>query len=386
MNSFNYYQPTEIIFGCGKINEIGQKVAEYGMRCLLVTGSKSSVKSPVYEKVKENLRKEGVKVFHFDKVVENPTTDVVDEGSEIVKDNNIDVIVGLGGGSSMDTAKAIAVGATHEGCAWDYKLFSTKKITEKVLPIIAVTTTSGTGSQVTAVSVITNSNEKLKYALYDKQIFPKVAIIDPEIMMTVPEHITASTGFDTFCHAFEGYIHKDSNPYTDFLALESISITVKYLPILVKNLNNKEARIEMALADTYAGLVISNSGTTLPHGIGMAIGGHAPHVKHGEALAAIYPEFAKYTYKASLDKFSKIARVFNDELKNLDKIKAAELFKDEITKFISEIGMYSTLSNLNVDEKELENIADDTMKLPDYSVNPKVPTRDEVYGMLKRIY
>ena len=210
MNSFNYYQPTEIIFGCGKINEIGQKVAEYGMRCLLVTGSKSSVKSPVYEKVKENLRKEGVKVFHFDKVVENPTTDVVDEGSEIVKDNNIDVIVGLGGGSSMDTAKAIAVGATHEGCAWDYKLFSTKKITEKVLPIIAVTTTSGTGSQVTAVSVITNSNEKLKYALYDKQIFPKVAIIDPEIMMTVPEHITASTGFDTFCHAFEGYIHKDS--------------------------------------------------------------------------------------------------------------------------------------------------------------------------------
>ena len=142
----------------------------------------------------------------------------------------------------------------------------------------------------------------------------------------------------------------------------------------------------MALADTYAGLVISNSGTTLPHGIGMAIGGHAPHVKHGEALAAIYPEFAKYTYKASLDKFSKIARVFNDELKNLDKIKAAELFKDEITKFISAIGMYSTLSNLNVDEKELENIADDTMKLPDYSVNPKVPTRDEVYGMLKRIY
>lgn len=386
MYRFNYYQPTEIIFGCGRINEIGQKVAQYGTRCLLVTVPEFSAIAPVYKKVKRHLEEEGIKVIHFDKVVENPTTDVVNEGSEIAKANNIDVVIGLGGGSSMDTAKAIAVGGTHEGCAWDYKLFSNKKITEKTLPIIAISTTSGTGSQVTAVSVITNSKEKLKYALCDKLIFPKAAIIDPEIMITVPKHITASTGFDAFCHSFEGYIHKDSNPYTDSLALESIKRVIKYLPNLLTDLSNKEARTEMALADTYAGLVISNSGTTLPHGIGMAIGGHAPHVKHGEALASVYPEFAKYTYTSSIDKFAKIARMFNTELKNVDDIKAAELFKDEITKFIKEIGMYATLSDLNVDEKELKNIADDTMKLPDYSVNPKVPSRDEVFTILKRIY
>jgi len=205
-------------------------------------------------------------------------------------------------------------------------------------------------------------------------------------MVTEPEHITASTGFDVFTHAFESYIHKDASVYIDMHALEAIKRVVKYLPVVLKDGSNKEARTDMAWADTLAGLCISNAGTTLPHGIGMAIGGHAPNVMHGEALAIMYPEFMRYTYKSAIQKFAIIGCILNPELENVSDEVAAEKSCEEMDKFLGKIGMYLTLEELNVPEEELFAIADDTMELPDYSVNPRVATRDEVLKMLKKRY
>jgi alcohol dehydrogenase class IV len=342
--------------------------------------------APVFENIKKSLKEANVKVFHFDGVIPNPTTDSVNKGAEMAIKNNIDVVLGVGGGSSMDTAKAIAVGATHEGEAWDYRLFNNKKITQKRLTIITVTTTSGTGSQVTPVSVVTNTADKCKFALVDSLLYPRVSIIDPQLMLTVPEHITASTGFDVLAHAFESYIHKDASVYTDMHALEAIKRVIKYLPIAIKYKTNKEARIEMAWADTLAGLCIANAGTTLPHGIGMAISGHVPHIMHGEALAVIYPEFMCYTYKSALRKFADLGRIFNCELEDVSNEEAAEKSCEEIDKFLKKIGMSLTLKELRVPEEELSAIADDTQKLPDYTVNPRIATRDEIYKMLKSSY
>jgi len=386
MKSFDYYQPTDIRFGWGRVKEVGDIVAQFGEKCLLVTVPVVDVLAPVFEKVKNSLEDGGVEVFHFDDVVPNPTTDSVNKGVEMAIKNKVDIVLGVGGGSSMDTAKAIAVGATHEGEAWDYRLFSDKKITEKRLPIIAITTTSGTGSQVTPVSVVTNSTEKSKFALVDKLLCPKVSIVDPQLMVTVPKHITASTGFDVFTHAFESYIHKDASVYTDMHALEAIKRVVKYLSVVLEDGSNKEARTEMAWADTLAGLCISNAGTTLPHGIGMAIGGHVPNIMHGQVLAIMYPEFMRYTYKSAIQKFAIIGRILNPELENVSDEVAAEKSCEEMDKFLNKISMHLTLEELNVPEEELFAIADDTMKLPDYSVNPRVATRDEVLKMLKKQY
>lgn len=387
MKSFDYYQPTDIRFGWGRVKEVGDIVAQFGEKCLLVTVPLVDALAPVFEKVKNSLEDMRVEVFHFDDVVPNPTTDSVNKGVEMAIKNKVDVVLGVGGGSSMDTAKAIAVGATHEGEAWDYRLFSDKKITEKRLPIIAITTTSGTGSQVTPVSVVTNSAEKSKFALVDKLLCPRVSIVDPQLMVTVPKHITASTGFDVFTHAFESYIHKDASVYTDMHALEAIKRVVKYLPVVLEDGVNKETRTEMAWADTLAGLCICNAGTTLPHGISMAISGHVPNVMHGEALAIMYPEFMRYTYKSSIQKFAIIGRILNPELENVsDDEVVAEKSCEEMDKFLKKISMYLTLEELNVPEEELFAIADDTMELPDYSVNPRVATRDEVLKMLKKRY
>lgn len=386
MKALNYYQPTEIKFGWGRVEEVGEVVSRYGKNCLMVTVPVFDAMVPVFENIKKSLKEAGAKVFHFDGVVPNPTTDSVNKGVEMAIKNNIDVVLGVGGGSSMDTAKAIAVGATHEGEAWDYRLFSSKKITEKRLSIITVTTTSGTGSQVTSVSVVTNTADKCKFALVDSLLYPRVSIVDPQLMVTVPEHITASTGFDVFAHAFESYIHKNASAYTDMHAKEAIKRVIKYLPLVLKDRTNKEARIEMAWADTLAGLCIANAGTTLPHGIGMAIGGHVPHVMHGEALAVIYPEFMCYTYKSALRKFADLGRIFNCELEDVSNEEAAEKSCEEIDKFLKKIGMSFTLKELRVPEEELSAIADDTQKLPDYTVNPRIATRDEIYKMLKRSY
>jgi len=246
MKDFNYFQPTRIMFGCGRVKEIGQVAAQHGKRCLLVSRPVSDALRPTVEKVKALLKQAGVEVAHFDDVIPNPITNVITAGAEIAKAHSADVVLGLGGGSSMDSAKAIAVEATHDGSCWDYLWFRDTQPSEKTLPVIAVTTTSGTGSQVTQVAVVTNPAEKCKSALYNPVIYPRVTIVDPELMLTVPEHTTASTGFDVFAHAFESYIHSNCSAYIEMLAKEAIRFVAKFLVRVVKDGADRQARTAMA--------------------------------------------------------------------------------------------------------------------------------------------
>jgi len=386
MNSFDYYQPTEIKFGWGRISEIAETAMPLGKHALLVTGPRSSALGSLYERISLALKENDILVSHFDKVVPNPTTLSIDAGAQLALREKVDFVIGVGGGSSMDTAKAIAVGATHEGTAWDYRLFSHKKISSKSLPILAVSTTSGTGSQVTPFAVLTNPQQKSKFALADKNLFPRAAIVDPELMLTVPEHISMSTGFDAFAHAFESYIHSNASSFTDLLALAAMKLVVSYLPKVLVNGSDRVARSEMAWADTMAGLCIANAGTTLPHGIGMAIGGHAPGVMHGEALAAIYPEFMRYTYVSAVARFAALGRILDPRLESESDDFAAAKSCDLMQIFLERIGMHSNLKKLGIPREELPLIADDSVALPDYTVNPRVATRDEILEMVERSY
>lgn len=327
-----------------------------------------------------------IEVFHFDQIQPNPTTDNIAEGARIAIENKVDFVVGLGGGSSMDSAKAIAVEATHEGSCWDYLYFRESQPTEKTLPVIAISTTSGTGSQVTQVAVVTNPKERNKSALYHSNLFPKIAIVDPKLMLTLPEHVTASTGFDAFCHAFESTLHPNSSSYVDTLAYKAIQIIVETLPALLKDLTNLELRSKMALADTFAGLCIANAGVTLPHGVGMAISGLYPHVMHGESLAIIYPSFSRFTYKSAIPQFATVGRIFNPELNNVSDEEAAQKACEEIDSFIKNIGMWMSLKDANMPEEEIPLLAKASMVLPDYKANPRVATDAEMLELIKESY
>lgn len=385
MQPFVYYQPTEIRFGAGRIEEVGAVVARFGKRCLMVTTPDQPLR-PHYARIRGLLEAAGIQVAHFDGVVPNPTTDCVTAGADLAKAFGAEVVLGVGGGSSMDAAKAIAVEATHPGTSWDYLFFRPTQPTEKTLPVVAVSTTSGTGSQVTQVAVVTNTAEKTKSAIYNSIVYPRVAIVDPELMLSLPKHVTACTGFDVFCHAFESYIHVGGTPYTDVLALEAMRLVAENLPTVVADGTNQKAREAMAWADTLAGLCIANAGVTLPHGIGMTIGGQCPQVAHGEALAVVYPEFTRFTYGSAPEKFAAMGRILNPALAKLDDAAAAQQSCEAVDQLLKRIGLWINLKGLGVSLEDVAAIADNSRVLPDYKNNPRIADREEIYTMLMASY
>jgi alcohol dehydrogenase class IV len=385
MKNFTYFAPTEIVFGCGRIDEIGALAIRFGKKALLVTGPKSSAIAPLYEGVKKQLAKAGLQSAHFDGVIPNPTTDVVSAGANLAKQFGADLVIGIGGGSSLDTAKAIAVEATHPGTAWDY-LHYTSGPTEKTLPIIAVGTTAGTGSQTTPCAVITNTTKKDKSAIWHKNIFPRIALVDPDLTRTLPASVTAQTGFDAFCHNFEAYLSVNTNPLVETMALDAIAIIARYLPLAMEDGNNMEARSKMAWADTLGGLTNASAGVTLPHGLGMQVGGHCPQVTHGQALAAIYPEFTRYTWESAVEKFARVGRIFDPSLAGANDTVAAQKSCEIIDGFLKKIGLLIGFKDLNVSKEDIRAIADCGQVLGDYKNNPRVASIEEMYDMLMRCY
>ena len=386
MRSFEYYQPTEIRFGAGCVAEVGEAVARFGKRCLLVSESLSGPLGPLWVKVRKCLEDSGVSVAHFGGVIPNPTTDSITAGAEMAVAHKANVVVGVGGGSAMDSAKAIAVEATHEGTSWDYLYYRDTQPSEKTLPIVAVSTTSGTGSQVTQVAVVTNPKTRDKSAIFNSVVYPRCAIVDPELMLTLPARVTASTGFDAFAHAFESYLHPKASPYTDMMAREAIRLIVTHLPSVVENGSDLEGRSGMAWADTLAGLCIANAGVTLPHGAGMAIGGMYPHVAHGEAVALIYPAFTRYTYSSARERFAEIGRILDPALKGESDETAAGRACERIDALMKNIGLWASLEEKRVPQEELSDLAKQSMVLPDYKNNPRVATLDHMRDLLAQCY
>ena len=384
MDSFAYFQPTSIVFGEGRARELGATVSRYGRRCLVVTEPRTSALGPAYEAAKESLRGAGVVVAHYDEVVPNPTVESVDRGARLARQERVDVVLGFGGGSSMDTAKAIAVGATHEGSVWDYLFFRPKQPTERTLPVVAVSTTSGTGSQVTQVAVVTEAASRTKSALYHSCLYPRACIVDPSLMVTVPPHVTASTGFDAFCHAFEALLHPGCSPYIALLAVEAVRLVAGNLERAIRNGADLAARAGMAWADTLAGLCIANAGVTLPHGIGMTISGACPRVMHGESLAVVYPEFVRFTWESAIGKFAALARILDPRLDGLADREAAAAAGGALDAFLKRIGMWLGLESLGVTKPDVGFIADHSRDLPDYKNNPRIASREDIFGMLER--
>lgn len=386
MKAFRWYQPTDIRFGPGRLAEVGPLTAAHGRRALLVTGSGASSRGPVYERVRQLLGEAGLEVAHFDGVTPNPTIATVSAGADRARGHEADVIVGVGGGSSIDTAKAIAVEATHDGTAWDYLFYKEPQPDARTLPVVAVSTTSGTGAHVTQVAVVTHSERRDKSALFNELLYPRAAIVDPELMRSVPAGVTAATGFDVFAHSFESYLHPNASPHTVRMALEAIRLVVENLPRVLEDGTDLESRSRMAWADTLAGLCIANAGVTLPHGIGMAIGGMYPHVPHGESLAVVYPAVARFTWEAAAAEYATLGRIFDPSLAGADDDVAAEAACDQLDEFMRRVGLWLNLERMEVPKQELPSLARQSLVLPDHSNHPRAATESDVMGILEESY
>jgi alcohol dehydrogenase class IV len=384
MKPFNYFQPTDVRFGEGRVAEVGDVVAQYGKSCLLVSEPKADGRADLYQGVIAMVKNAGVEIAHFDGVQPNPTLDNVTLGAAMAKESHAKVVLGVGGGSAIDAAKAIAVQATHTGTAWDYLWNSKKQPTDKTLPIVAVPTTAGTGSHVTQAAAITNDNERRKSTICHRAIFPRAAIVDPELTVSLPRHITASTAWTVFTHAFESYMSANGNYFTDMLALKAIRLVATNLPKVYEIGSNVEARARLCVADTLAGMCVANAGTTLASAMGLPISGHFPHVSHGESLAVVYPAFIRFTVGSATETFAAVGRILDSTLAGMNDKAAAARSCDAIEAFIKRIGMRRSLDDLEVPESAVEALIDECMELPDIECNPRIPTRDEVAELYRQ--
>jgi alcohol dehydrogenase len=300
MMKFNYYIPTRILFGKGQLSKLHKQVLP-GKKALIVTTAGKSVKKYGYlDRLEEQLKKAGIEYILFDKILPNPIKSNVMEGASLAREQGCDFIIGLGGGSPIDASKSIAVMATNEGDYWDYIHSGSGKglpVRNKPLPVVAITTTAGTGSEADPWTVITNdaTNEKIGFGF--DGTFPVLSVVDPDLMMTVPAELTAYQGFDALFHSTEGYIARIANPLSDIFALKSIELVGRYLATAIREPSNEEARTNIALANTLSGMVESLSGCTSEHSLEHAMSAYHPQLPHGAGLIMIskayYEHFAK---------------------------------------------------------------------------------------------
>jgi len=336
--------PSQIRFGVGRINELKDISLGLGKKCLLVSRPVNGSQKETYKRITTVLANAGVSIVNFDEIVPNPTTEGVENGIKIALEHQVDFVLGVGGGSVMDSAKLIAF-LYNEGGHIDWanaiekysNPFAVGKSPESALPFVAVSTTSGTGSQSTQAAVVTDMANKNKVTIFHSGLFPSVSIIDPELMLSVPAHVTAATGFDAFTHAFESYLGSLTSPLTESMSLMAIKIVFDYLPHAIENPADIESRTQLAWADTLAGMCLANGGAQLPHPLGEIIGGICPRVPHGETLAIVYPEFLKYKEPLAKEKFARVARYINSENDNrsleeriLDLMETVKLSADNV--------------------------------------------------------
>ena len=306
---FSLYIPTRIVFGCGEIKRLATEQLP-GKKALIVISSGTSMKKYGYlDKVIGLLKENEVESVVFDKILPNPIKEHVMEAAAVCKEEQCDFIVGLGGGSSIDSAKAIAIMACNSGDYWDYIPAGTGKgrPVTKALPVVAIPTTAGTGTEADPWSVITNEETQEKIGFGSELTFPALSIIDPELMLSIPPHLTAYQGFDAFFHAAEGFIANCSTPISDLYALEAIRLLYKYLPVAVADGHNLKARAKVAWASTLAGLVESTSSCTSEHSMEHAMSAYYPQLPHGAGLIAISEAYFETFRNDCMKRYMKMA-------------------------------------------------------------------------------
>lgn len=357
---FDCHIPTKILFGAGRLNDLATVKLPGKKALIVISGGTSMRKYGYLRRVQELLAKQGVENVVFDKILPNPILDHVTEGAELARKEGCDFIIGLGGGSSIDSSKSIAVMAKNPGNYWDYIGGGSGKglfPKEGALPIIAITTTAGTGTEADPWTVITNGSEKIGTGW--EFTFPVLSIVDPELMTSVPPHLTAYQGFDTLFHCTEGYIANIATPVSDALALKAIELIAKYLPRAVKDGNDMEARENVALANTLGGMVETFSSCTSEHSLEHALSAYYPKLPHGAGLIMIsLPYYKFFQGKVAPERYAKMAEAMGEDVHSLLEDKRADAFISALEKLQKACGVNDLkMSDYGVKRCEMDKLA-----------------------------
>jgi len=384
---WEFYLPTRIIFGAGSLDRLGGEVKSFESPALLVTGRRYLRESGILGRVKQMLDRENIGFFLYDQVSPEPDTEVVDRGTVLARQNRCRVVVGIGGGSAIDVAKAIA------GLSREEKFDSvseylegegTKRLSSYGLPFIAVPTTAGTGAEVTRNAVIMNRLSGSKRSFRSNYLFARIAIIDPILTLDLPQDITASAGIDTLSHLIEGYVSRRSNRLTDALAIEGIRLVGEALISAYANGSNLEARQKMCLASLLGGIVLTNSGLGIAHGVAPFLGAMFG-VPHGLATGILLPPVIEFNLYSNIRKFKWIASALGEEIENLTEEDAARRALAAVERIARELRIPRRLGGFGVKSDGLDELTKKSLTSNSTRGNPRRVTYDDLLSLLQKI-
>ena len=398
--TFTFHSAVQTVFGRNSVRQVGDIASRLrGKRAFVIT-DKILVKVGIYEKVRESLAKAGLSIEVFDGGEPEPSIGMVLRGLETARAFRPDVLVGLGGGSNMDAAKLAAIALAHGGDPRDY--VGEEKVPGPVMPLLCVPTTAGTGSEVSAAAVFTDTDKQLKVSCLSNYLRPAAAIVDPLLTVSCPPKVSADSGIDALTHAIEGFtavdntayplpdgersVYQGKNPFADIFAEKAISLVGQFLRRAVKDGNDLEARDGMALAATLGGLAFSNSGVALVHAMEYPVGA-AVHVSHGAGNGLLLPFIMRYNLPVRKAAFARVAQLLGEDVTGMNETAAAERAVLAVEKLRTDIGIPTRLRDLGVKEDQFKSFAEKAFNVKRLMrVNPRYPTLDEIEQLFRQAW
>jgi alcohol dehydrogenase class IV len=352
--------PNVLITGTGSVAQVGEQAKKLGARKVLVITDKVLNQTGLVKKVTVPLEAEGIQVAIIDEVIPEPPFENLEQIAREIQDQGYDAFVGIGGGSALDVTKALAIMMTNKGDVRE--LVGIEKVKNKGIPFILIPTTAGTGSEVTYNAIFTDIRDNVKKGIVSPYLLPDVAIVDAELTVTVPPHVTAATGMDALVHAVESYTAQRASELTDGIALHAIQLISRSLRAAVYNGKNIAAREDMAMGSLMAGISLGNAGVGAVHALAYPLGGKFK-VPHGVANSLLLPYVMKYNAIANLEKFSRVAKALGENIEGLSLRDAADVAVRAMAKLSRDVGIPSTLSEVGVTENDIPALAEEASKI-----------------------
>jgi alcohol dehydrogenase class IV len=381
-----FRMPQKIITGVGAVEQVGEVIKELGGKRALIITDKILTKLGMLSDVEVSLRKQLIDFHIYDDIPTEPTIEYVNEGIKSYEKNCCDCILAVGGGSAIDTAKAVSIMLTNDGSISDY--MGLNKIKNRGVPLVAVPTTAGTGSEVTVYTIITDTNNNIKMLIGSDYLMPIVAIADPIKTISMPKTLTAATGMDALCHSIEAYVSLKANAMSDIFSISAIELIAKNLRLAWANGNNLEAREKMMLGALKAGVALNNSSVTLVHGMSRPIGA-VFHIPHGMSNAVLLSAVMEFSLIANPKRYAKIAEAMEMDTSGLSEIEAAKLSVVAVRNLVRDIQIPS-MSSIGIDEKKLNDkapeMAEAAIASGSPANNPRQVSKDEIIELYKTAY
>ncbi len=371
-----FRSPGLVLTGRGTIAEISPQAKRLGASKALILTDPGVQATGLADRVKDLLEKERIEVDIFAEVQPEPPLDNFERCLATAREGDYDLFIGLGGGSSMDMSKAVSIMMTNPGSVSDY--FGVDKVLKPGRPKIAVPTTSGTGSEVTPIAILTDPTQQLKIGVVSPFLIPDVAIVDPEMTLSLPPRITAATGMDALTHAIEGYTSLKANPISDALAVQAIILIARNLRTAVANGANLEARTDMAMGSLLAGLAFANSSVTATHALAFPLGGKFG-LPHGLANSLMLPHVMRFNCIGNLSRFAHIARLLGEPVDTVSLRDAADWAADSVEQLAFDIGLPLRLHEVGISEAAIPDLAASAITVTRIlSNNPRRMTLEDI--------